>query len=352
MINYYWWRYVIVIMEVTHESSMKLFTEFARNPPKAPLMPMRPRHPDPYKVGGKDVVAIVRTDDRVSGIERAIELIGGVDPMVKGVNGEIVIKPNCNTDDPYPRDTHYNTIRKIATNLIKEGIKPEQIVVGDMSGKGRGFPTRVTMENLGILELVEEMGIQIAYFEEEEWVTVKPIKSTAWPDGLKIPRRIYEAERIIFSPILRCHGTATFTVAMKLGVGLIDAVNRDWLHDGVDFYEKMMDINLAYQVDMVIADAMKMNTGVRTDPKDEVSPGIIIASNNMVTADAVSVALLRKYDTARVKERPTKEHTQFTLAKKLGLGNQDLDSIHLKTDNLTNDSDFTETLEWIKKELA
>lgn len=339
-------------MEVTHESSMRLFTEFARNPPKAPLMPMRPRHPDPYKVGGKDVVAIVRTEDRVSGIERAIELIGGVYPMVKGVNGEIVIKPNCNTDDPYPRDTHHNTIRKIATKLIKAGIKPEQIVVGDMAGKARGFPTRATMQNLGILDVVENLGLQIAYFEEEQWVTVKPIKSTAWPDGLKIPRRIYEAERIIFSPILRCHSTATFTAAMKLGVGLIDAANRDWLHDGVDFYKKMMEINLAYQADMVVADAMKINTGVRTDPEDEVSPGLIIASNNMVAADAVSVALLRKYDTARVKERPTKEHTQFTLARKLGLGSPDLDSIHLKTDNLTSDSDFTDTLDWIKRELT
>ena len=72
----------------------------------------------------------------------------------------------------------------------------------------------------------------------------------------------------------------------------------------------------------------------------------------MVAADAVSVALMRKYNTARVKERQTKEHTQFILAKKLGLGNQDIDSIHLKTDNLTEDNSFTETLEWIKQELA
>jgi uncharacterized protein (DUF362 family) len=208
------------------------------------------------------------------------------------------------------------------------------------------------MENLGIHTVVENMGLNFAYFEEEEWVTVKPPKSTAWPDGLKIPRRIYDAERIIFTPILRCHSTATFTAAMKLGVGLIDAENRNWLHDGVDFYEKMMDINLAYQVDMVIADALKMNTGVRTYLEDEVSPGIIIVSNNMVAADAVSVALLRKYNTARVKERPTKEHTQFKLARKLGLGNQDLDAINLVIDNQTDDDFFTETIDWIQHELS
>ena len=338
-------------MIVTSEDSMKLYRAMAANPPSAPLVQMKTAHPDPYKREGKDVVSIVRTENRVQGIRKAVELLGGMKPLTDGVKGKILIKPNCNTDDPYPRDTHHETIRTIAELLIESGVKPEQIVVGDMSGRARGLPTRATMENLGITKVAEEMGLNVSYFDEEEWVTVEPEKAKWWPKGLKIPRTVYEAERIILTPILRSHTTATFTCSLKLGVGIIDAEERDWLHDGKDFYEKMIDINLAYQVDMVIADALKMNTGLRTDPKDEVSPGIITASNNMMASDAVSASLMQKYKTVRVVDFKTKDQLQFKLGEKLGMGKADLANIALESANEVKDDEFSDLLDYIQSEL-
>ncbi|MCW4048441.1 MAG: DUF362 domain-containing protein [Candidatus Bathyarchaeota archaeon] len=339
-------------MKVIHEDSMKLYREFAENPPEAPLVPMKPKHTDPYVFKDRNPVAIIRADDRVEGIKEAISLLGGITPLIEGVEGDILIKPNCNTDDPYPRDTHPDTVRAIASILIEAGVSPDQVVVGDMSGRGRGLPTRATMENLGIKAVADEMALRIKYFEEEPWVTVKPNEATFWPKGLKIPKSIYDAERIIFTPILRSHNTATFTCSMKLGVGLIDAEERDWLHDGVDFYGKMMDINTAYQVDLVVSDALKMNTGLRTDPEDEVSPGVIIASNNMVAADAVSVALMRKYGTVRIKDKPTRMHTQFKDAERLGLGSSDLRRMDVVTMNLAGDPSFSDLVKFLQEELA
>ena len=338
-------------MIVTSENSMKLYRDMASNPSAAPVMSMKTFHADPYKKMGKDVVSIVRTEDRPHGIRKAIEQIGGIEPLTEEVKGKILIKPNCNTDDPYPRDTHHETIRTIAELLIESGIKPDQIVVGDMSGRARGLPTRATMENLGITKVVEEMELNVSYFDEEGWVTVKPRGSKWWPKGLKIPRTVYEAERIIFTPILRSHTTATFTCSLKLGVGLIDAEERDWLHDGKDFYEKMININLAYQVDMVIADALRMNTGLRTDPGDEVSPGIITASNNMVASDAVSAALMQRYRTVRVVDHSTQDQTQFKLAEKLGLGVPNLSGIHLEHLDMANDDGFEGLMSYIRSEL-
>lgn len=331
---------------------MKLYREFAANPPEAPVVPVKPFHLDPYMRNGKNVVSVVKTEDRAKGIRIAVELLGGMKPLVEGVKGTILIKPNCNTDDPYPRDTHHETVRTIAELLFEAGAKPSQIIVGDMSGRARGLPTRTTMENLGITKVAEEMGLNVSYFEEEEWVTVEPEKAKYWPKGLKIPKTVYEADRIIFTPILRSHTTATFTCSLKLGVGLIDAEERDWLHDGKDFYEKMMDINLAYQVDMVIADALKMNTGLRTDPKDEVAPGIITASNNMVASDAVSASLMQRYKTVRVTDYKTKEQLQFKLGEKLGLGGVDLSTMEIETANLADNKEFPALLDYIKQELS
>lgn len=66
-------------------------------------------------------------------------MIGGVKPLCEGVEGEIVIKPNCNTDDPFPRDTHPETIKAIAESLIEVGFPAERIVVGDV-GEVQGPP--------------------------------------------------------------------------------------------------------------------------------------------------------------------------------------------------------------------
>jgi uncharacterized protein (DUF362 family) len=338
-------------MIVTSENSMKLYNAMVANPPKAPVMPLKPCYDDPYRKNGKDLVSIVRTGNRERGIRKAVEMIGGVEPMIKNHKNNFLIKPNCNTDDPYPRETHYNTIRTIANILIEAGIKPSKITVGDMSGRARGLPTRATIENLGITEVVEDLGLNISYFEEEDWVTVKPKKLKWWPKGLRIPKTVYDSDRIIFTPILCTHGNSTFTCSLKLGVGLIDAEERDWLHNGEDFYEKMMDINLAYQVDMVIADALKMNIGFRREPKDEVSPGLITASNNMVASDAVSVALMQRYGMVRVVDYKTQDQIQFRHADRLDLGKPNLSNIELSYLNQSNDKSFNDLMEFIKLEL-
>jgi uncharacterized protein (DUF362 family) len=331
---------------------MKLFREMADNQPELPLVPSKQRRKSNYLSDGLHQVALVNCTNRNQGIAKALGLLGGLKPLLKGVKGEIVIKPNCNTDDIYPRDTCPETIRIIASSLIENGVAPNKIVVGDMSGKARGLPTRATMENLGIKTMADELGIQLAYFDEESWVRVKPEEATYWPDGLVIPRRIYDAERIIFTPILRSHSTATFTCAMKLGVGLIDARSRDWLHDGIEHYGKLLDIDSAFSVDMVVSDALKMNIGHRTDPSDEVKPEIIIVSDNIVANDAVAVALMRYYKTVRVVDMPTKEHEQFSHAKRLRLGSPNLKDIQLKTLNLTGNKVFADLVQYIEAELG
>ena len=338
-------------MEVTPEGSMRLYREFAERPPKAPSVPVKPRRESPYRVGGKDAVALVRCSDLDQGISEAVRLLGGLKPMATGVKGEIIIKPNCNTDDPYPRDTHPDTVRVIARALMDAGVKPDRIVVGDMSGRARGLPTRATVENLGIKAAAEELGLQLAYFEEEQWVRVKPREAEYWPGGLVIPRRIHEAERVIFSPILRSHTTATFTCAMKLGVGLIDARSREWLHNGEFHVGKLLDINSAYNVDLVVADALRMNTGIGTDPKDEVEPGVIVVGGNMVACDAVCAAIMRRHNTVRVSDRPVKEYDQFRHAVRLGLGSPHLRGMNLKTLDLVGDEGFSQLVTYIEAEL-
>ena len=140
-------------MEVTHENSMKEYERLLKTPPLDRRVPIKLSRTDPYAVKGKSVVALVRSNSRSDGVKEALRLIGGLQPLCKGVTGEIIIKPNCNTDDPFPRNTHHGMVRIIAESLIDSEISAEQIVVGDMSGRYRGLPTRHTMSNMGIIQI-------------------------------------------------------------------------------------------------------------------------------------------------------------------------------------------------------
>jgi len=207
------------------------------------------------------------------------------------------------------------------------------------------------MKNLGLVDVVEELGIQISYFEEEEWVTVDNTGDGAWPNGMNLPTRIYEAGRVIMTPILRPHTSATFSMSIKLAVGLMDARSREWLHDGTKFYEKLVGFNLAFSSDLTVVDGLKCFVDKGPNFTDMVEPGIIIIGSNRVAVDAVAVGILKHYRAYGLETKPILEHEQIRQASMLGLGTPKLKGIDLRTKNLEDDSNFEILCALIEKEL-
>ena len=156
-------------MKNTHEDSDAEYYRLIENPIPGPLVPFKPLRREVYSTNGKHTVAIVRSNDRRAGMREAYRLMGGLGKLTDGVSGEIVIKPNCNTDDAFPRNSHHETVRVIAEGLIETGFPAEKICAGDTSGRYRGLPTRNTIEEMGIKAVADDLGIQVGYFEEEEY---------------------------------------------------------------------------------------------------------------------------------------------------------------------------------------
>lgn len=92
-------------MRITHESSMAEFELFLKTPKPFPIVPLKALRADYYAVDGKSLVALVRSDDRNEGIKNALRHIGSTKPETEEVEGEIIIKPNCNHDVPFPRNS-------------------------------------------------------------------------------------------------------------------------------------------------------------------------------------------------------------------------------------------------------
>jgi uncharacterized protein (DUF362 family) len=334
---------------------MKIYNNMIDNPPPGPLAPYKPLREEVYTIDEKSITAVVRTDNRREGIREAFRLIGGLKPLSEGLKGEILIKPNLNTDDPFPRDTHPDTIRYIAEGLIEAGVSGNKIVVGETSGRFRGLPTRDTMENIGVTKVANDLGLQLSCFEEEEWVTVEPPLSRYWPEGIKIPKRIYEAERIILAPVMDLHrGPITFTLGLKLGVGILDSVGREWLHNGPvypepDFLEKAVEINLAYSTDLAVMDGMKFT---RKRGGAVAEPGVIIVSGSRVAADAVAATVMKHYKAHSMIDKPVLKYPTLTMSPVLGLGSPAIEDMVLKTSNLTDDDGFDNVVQLIQTELS
>lgn len=307
-----------------------------------------------YSNGQKHRVAVIRTSDREHGIKEGIKLIGGVSPIIEGIEKEIIIKPNCNTDDPFPRNTHPDTVRIIAESLIEGGLPADKICVGDASGRYRGLPTRNTIKEMGIKKVADDLGINVGYFEEEEWVTVKLPGMSSWPNGVTIPKRIHEADRVIYTPVARPHRTPYFTINLKLGVGLLEPVGREWLHwnKNQDFMNRMVDMNRAFSVDLCVTDMMMVYTGKPPVHHTMVEPGIIILGSNRVATDAVAVCLMKQYGADRLADIPVREHLSFTLSEDRGLGSSWISDIDLTPVNLVDDPEFTDRVNLIKEELS
>src|SRR4030066_1798649 len=113
--------------------------------------------PDAGVEGKKTKIAIVKTQDRGSGVKNAVRLLDL--PPMKGKR--IFLKPNFNTADPFPAGTHNDTLTALIREIKSRGA--EGITLGERSGPP---PTQKVMEDKGIFALSKELGFQVVNFED------------------------------------------------------------------------------------------------------------------------------------------------------------------------------------------
>ncbi len=96
------------------QSSKEIFQKVAREAGGAEKVECKPLRLNVYVEDQKSLVALVRTEDRNSGIVEALRLIGGLALAIRNLQkGYVLIKPNCNSFDPFPASTHPDTMKLI-----------------------------------------------------------------------------------------------------------------------------------------------------------------------------------------------------------------------------------------------
>lgn len=286
-------------------------------------MAEKPGQPPP---GSKSRIALVRTDDRASGIRQAISLLG-INP-VKGK--EVLLKPNFNTADPYPASTHNDTLISLISNLREMGAAG--IIIGERSGPP---DTTEVMKRKGIYEICERLGVGLINFEDlppSKWVRIKP-EHSHWIDGFDIAKPVLDSQCIVTTCCLKTHGYGgVFTMSLKLSVGMTHKRNMIDLHSSILSMRKMIaEINQAYTPLLILLDGIEafVDKGPATGPKKKA--GVVLAGTDRIAIDAAGIAILKELGSNNaIMNRRIFDQEQIARAVELGLGvarSEDIDIV-------------------------
>ena len=267
-------------------------------------------------------VALIRTDDRGAGIQQAADLL-----ELQSFRGkQLFLKPNFNSADPPPGSSHVDAIAALVRKLQDKGA--ERITLGDRSGMGN---TRAVMQAKGIFTMAAEIGFDTVVFDEldrDQWMMVAPDR-THWGGGFAIAAPAINQDGIIQLCCLKTHRYGGhFTLSLKNSVGMaakrVPGGGHDYmneLHNSAHQRHMIAEINLAYEPDLIVLDAMEAFLDGGPARGTRAQPNVILAGTDRVAVDAAGVAMLRYFGTTpEVQRGPIFELEQIARAVELGLG--------------------------------
>lgn len=248
-------------------------------------------------------------------IRKAVGLIGGFSKYVS--EGDVVlIKPNYNSDDPYPATSDPDALKALAELIYEAGAK--KIIIGESSGI-LWKPTKHVLEKMGVTWAVKESKSELVNFDESEWIEKKI--NGKYLKSIKVPKIIDQVDKIIYFPCMKTHKHGRFTMSLKLSIGFIATMERMPMHM-INLEKKIAEINLAFKPVLIVMDARKcfVTNGPTSGQLEE--PGLILASNDRVAIDVEGVKILQSYNAKNKLNKNVWELPTIKRAVELEIGSR------------------------------
>jgi uncharacterized protein (DUF362 family) len=286
-----------------------------RAPRDIPLVDPRPRPANPWFRNGQPLVAKVKAGrDIRAAIESAIALLGSLEQVINR-DDRVLLKPNFNSQDPYPGSTDLVFLRTVVELLLEVGAK---VTIGESSG-GIWRPTRKVFRKVGVFELARDFGVELIAFDDkpDDWVRVRI--NGEYLSSMSMPRSAYEADKIVYLPCLKTHKMARFSGALKLAVGFVHPGERRALH-ARHLEQKIAEISLCWQPNLIITDGRKAFVSGGPDKGQLVKPGLVLASGDLVAIDVEAIKVLLAYEAKNKLVADPWQLAQIVAALRHGLG--------------------------------
>ena len=274
----------------------------------------------PRPAGAAEIpdIAVVR-GERGAATRAAVDLLGGMQRFVQP-GQRVIVKPNMsfagNPEDA--TDTHPDVVRELVTMCKEAGAKRIRVLDHPLRRGERCIE--------GIREACEVHGDNIVqaisnkrFYQPAKIDQGRQMKST------DVIWEVLEADVLIAAPVAKSHSSAGVSLSMKGMMGLI--WNRGIMHSRYDLHESIVDLASLLKPDLVVVDASRvLSTNGPGGPGRVLRPDTIIASPDMVAADAQAVAMFEWYG-RRLQPRNVKH---IRIAHERGLGRMDLDNLRVK----------------------
>ncbi len=235
-----------------------------------------------------DMVAI-RGGEADAMFDRAIQSLGGIRNFVK-TNQTVVVKPNIGWDSTPERaaDTNPRLVGRIAAHCISAGAKEVYVFDHTCNTWTRCY------KNSGIEKAAKDAGATVVTGNSEKYYHEVDIPGGVKLKKAKVHELVLESDVFINVPVLKNHGGASMTVAMKNLMGIV--WDRRYWHAN-DLHQCIADFTTFRQPDLNVVDAyrvMKRNGPRGVSVNDVVTMKSQILSTDILAADVAAIKLFGK----------------------------------------------------------
>jgi len=144
--------------------------------------------------------------------------------------------------------------------------------------------------------------------------------------SMEVSSEVLDSDVLISVPVGKTHGSAGVSLSMKGMMGLIFDTDRRAFHSR-DLHESIVDMVTILKPHLCVIDGTRiLGSGGPGGPGEVIPLNVIIASPDMVAADAQMVALGTWYG----KKIEPAQVRHISMAAQRGLGRIDLDKLNIK----------------------
>ncbi|UCD84526.1 MAG: DUF362 domain-containing protein [Deltaproteobacteria bacterium] len=311
---------------------------------------------------------VVRGEDIIPTVRRAIELASGLDDIKGG--DRVVIKPNLT--GPVPNAYTKAEVLQGVIQAVAQRTEAKHITLAECSALG--LPTEPFAEQAGYLAVCQEEGANFLGWETGEYVGFHDPDWKYITEEKRIPRSLDpnapEYDHFINVPILKNHedvpeSNAVFTACIKSFVGILpfdgegSRSNKN-IHDEYLGFQAAELGRIVPRITMNVIDATTIvlkngpagalfGSGTQDGPMVTYNAGLILASRDRVVCDSLGLAVLRRYARENGVYRPyldrsVRQDGQISRAAELNLGVADPGLVRIYHENV---DDFDEIVaEW------
>ncbi|GHT48706.1 hypothetical protein AGMMS49982_00520 [Bacteroidia bacterium] len=254
-------------------------------------------------------------------LQRALQEMGGIGKYVKK-GQSVVIKPNIGWDKTpnFAANTNPELVEELVKQCFTAGAK--KVTVFDHTCDN----WQKCYDHSGIKKAAEAAGATVVPGNDESYYKQVAIPMGVKLKSAKIHQALIDADVWFNVPVLKNHGGAKMSIAMKNYMGIV--WDRGIFHSN-DLQQSIADIcTYTKKPALNIVDAyrcMRKNGPQGKSPNDTSVLKALIVSPNIVAADTAAIAMFNQVEKMDIAEVGHIAH-----GEKLKLGTQKIDNLNVK----------------------